>query len=76
MRKAAENELVSTRLAELFAANPFSEPFAKVDAAVAAKQAFAGEAVARNMLVFFEHDPLVPAGYLKEEGGKRRAVPA
>ena len=43
---------------------------------LAAKQAFAAEAIARNMLVFFEHDPLVPAGYLREEGGRRRAVPA
>jgi methylmalonyl-CoA epimerase len=43
---------------------------------LAAKKAFLAEAVERNMLVFFEHDPAVPAGYIREEHGKRRIVPA
>ena len=30
----------------------------------------------RDILVFFEHDPVVAAGYLSEEDGKRRVVPA
>src|SRR6266853_2740948 len=38
--------------------------------------AFLAEAVETNMLVFFEHDPAVPAGYIREEHGKRRIVPA
>jgi methylmalonyl-CoA epimerase len=38
------------------------------------KKAFVKEAMEREMLVFFEHDPLVPAGYIVEEGGKRRVV--
>jgi methylmalonyl-CoA epimerase len=43
---------------------------------LAAKKAFLAEAIERNMLVFFEHDPAVPAGYIREEHGKRRLVPA
>jgi methylmalonyl-CoA epimerase len=43
---------------------------------LAAKKAFLTEAVEKNMLVFFEHDPAVPAGYIREENGKRRIVPA
>src|SRR6266853_5052225 len=43
---------------------------------LAAKKAFLAEAVETNMLVFFEHDPAVPAGYIREEHGKRRIVPA
>jgi methylmalonyl-CoA epimerase len=39
---------------------------------LAAKQRFGKEAIERNILVFFEHDPLMAAGYLREEGGKRR----
>ncbi|MGB7217713.1 MAG: methylmalonyl-CoA epimerase [Vicinamibacterales bacterium] len=41
-----------------------------------AKQRFEKEAIEKDTLVFFEHDPLVAAGYLKEEDGKRRVVPA
>ncbi|MDR1988954.1 MAG: methylmalonyl-CoA epimerase [Acidobacteriaceae bacterium] len=36
-----------------------------------AKQAFVREALARETLVFFEHDPAVAAGYLLESNGKR-----
>jgi methylmalonyl-CoA epimerase len=43
---------------------------------LAAKKAFLAEAVEKNMLVFFEHDPAVAAGYIREEHGKRRIVPA
>ena len=42
---------------------------------LAAKKAFLPEAVAQNMLVFFEHDPVVAAGDIREKDGKRRVVP-
>jgi glyoxylase-like metal-dependent hydrolase (beta-lactamase superfamily II) len=41
-----------------------------------AKQQFAKEAVAKDVLVFFAHDPAVAAGYIREQDGKRRVVPA
>lgn len=41
-----------------------------------AKQAFLEDALARDLLVFFEHDPAIAAGYLREEGGRRRVEPA
>ena len=34
------------------------------------KRAFLQEAVAREYLVFFEHDPVVSAGYLRETDGR------
>ena len=43
---------------------------------LAAKKAFVREAIDRDMLVFFEHDPSIAAGYIREEDGKRRVVPA
>jgi methylmalonyl-CoA epimerase len=43
---------------------------------LAAKKAFYQEAVAKNTLVFFEHDPTVAAGFIREEQGKRRVEPA
>jgi methylmalonyl-CoA epimerase len=43
---------------------------------LAAKSAFAKEAIERGILVFFDHDPIVAAGYLGEHDGKRRVVPA
>jgi methylmalonyl-CoA epimerase len=43
---------------------------------LAAKQEFAKHAVAKETLVFFEHDPAVAAGYLHEENGKRVVQPA
>jgi methylmalonyl-CoA epimerase len=43
---------------------------------LAAKKALVTEAVERDTLVFFEHDPSVAAGYVREEDGKRRVVPA
>jgi hypothetical protein len=35
------------------------------------KRAFATEAVAREYLLFFEHEPSMAAGYLREKDGKR-----
>jgi methylmalonyl-CoA epimerase len=42
---------------------------------LAAKHAFVEEATERGLLVFFEHDPAIAAGYIREENGKRRVVP-
>jgi methylmalonyl-CoA epimerase len=42
---------------------------------LAAKRAFVQEAIDRDMLVFFEHDPAIAAGYLRDENGKRWVVP-
>lgn len=38
---------------------------------LAAKQRFGKEAVENDILVFFEHDPVVAAGYIRETSGKR-----
>jgi glyoxylase-like metal-dependent hydrolase (beta-lactamase superfamily II) len=38
---------------------------------LAAKQRFGKEAMEKDILVFFEHDPSVAAGYIREAGGKR-----
>jgi methylmalonyl-CoA epimerase len=38
---------------------------------LAAKKAFFADVADRNALVFFEHDPAVAAGYIKEDKGKR-----
>ncbi len=43
---------------------------------LASKKAFYQEAGEKNPLVFFEHDPAISAGYIREENGKRRVVPA
>ena len=43
---------------------------------LSAKKAFLKEAVEREMLVFFEHDPAIAAGYIREQDGKRQIVPA
>ncbi len=40
-----------------------------------AKQRFLEEAVARETLVFFEHDPYVSAGYIRDINGKRTVQP-
>jgi methylmalonyl-CoA epimerase len=39
-----------------------------------AKRAFLREAVEREMLIVFEHDPATAAGYIREEGGKRLVI--
>src|SRR5262245_23001854 len=38
---------------------------------LAFKRAFAKEAIERDYLLFFEHDPSMAAGYLREKDGKR-----
>lgn len=38
---------------------------------LAFKQRFIPEAIAREYLIFFEHDPLVAAGYIRERDGRR-----
>ena len=38
---------------------------------LAFKRQFIREAIDREYLIFFEHDPLVAAGYIREEDGKR-----
>jgi len=38
---------------------------------LAAKKAFFKDVLAKNALVFFEHDPSVAAGYIREDKGKR-----
>ena len=43
---------------------------------VMAKQQFLQDAAARNTLVFFEHDPAIAAGYVREIDGKRTVQPA
>jgi methylmalonyl-CoA epimerase len=43
---------------------------------LASKKAFYKEASEKNTLVFFEHDPVVAAGHIREEQGKRRVLPA
>jgi len=41
-----------------------------------AKQAFLKDAVDQDILVFFEHDPTIAAGYVREINGKRTLQPA
>jgi methylmalonyl-CoA epimerase len=41
-----------------------------------AKKQFVKEAVEKDILVFFEHDPAVAAGYIREQNGKRIVQPA
>jgi len=43
---------------------------------LAAKQAFNEDAMARDVLVFFYHDPFLAAGYIRDEVGHRRVIPA
>ena len=38
---------------------------------LAFKQRFIREAIAREYLIFFEHDPIVAAGYIREQDGRR-----
>src|SRR5204863_3690137 len=42
---------------------------------LAVKKAFLREAIEREMLVLFEHDPAVAAGYIRERDGKRFVSP-
>jgi hypothetical protein len=43
---------------------------------LSAKEQLVKEAVEKDILVFFEHDPAVAAGYIREQDGKRRVIPA
>ena len=43
---------------------------------LAAKKTLVKEAVEREMLIFFEHDPSMAAAYIREEDGGRRVIPA
>ena len=43
---------------------------------LAVKQRFVRDAVERGVLVFFEHDPDLVAGYIREQDGKRFVEPA
>ena len=43
---------------------------------LASKKAFYKDAIEKDVLVFFDHDPRLAAGYLREEQGKRRLIPA
>jgi methylmalonyl-CoA epimerase len=43
---------------------------------LASKKAFYKEAIEKETLVFFEHDPVVTAGHIREEQGTRRVQPA
>jgi glyoxylase-like metal-dependent hydrolase (beta-lactamase superfamily II) len=42
---------------------------------LAAKQRFVQDALARETLVFFEHDPNIAAGYVRETNGQRTVQP-
>ena len=42
---------------------------------LAARKAFAQDALERETLVFFPHDPAIAAGYLAVENGKRTLRP-
>ena len=42
---------------------------------LAFKRIFVREAIAHEYLVFFEHDPAIVAGYIRESGGKKRVEP-
>jgi methylmalonyl-CoA epimerase len=43
---------------------------------LAAKKTLLKEAVEREMLIFFAHDPSIVAAYILDENGERRVVPA
>jgi methylmalonyl-CoA epimerase len=43
---------------------------------LAAKKQFVKEAIEQETLVFFEHDPAIAAGYIREQNGKRSVQPA
>jgi len=42
---------------------------------MAFKQRFIREAIDREYLIVFEHDPLVAAGYIRERDGRRSVEP-
>jgi glyoxylase-like metal-dependent hydrolase (beta-lactamase superfamily II) len=42
---------------------------------IAYKRQFLAEAIAGEYVIFFEHDPIVTVGVIREEGGKKRVDP-
>jgi hypothetical protein len=38
---------------------------------LAFKRTFVREAIEREYLIFFEHDPVVAAGYIREKDGRK-----
>ena len=42
---------------------------------LAFKKRFIRDAIDREYLIVFEHDPLVPAGYIREKDGRRFVEP-
>jgi glyoxylase-like metal-dependent hydrolase (beta-lactamase superfamily II) len=42
---------------------------------LAFKRAFVREAIAREYLIFFEHDPAIAAGYIREKDGRKYVEP-
>jgi glyoxylase-like metal-dependent hydrolase (beta-lactamase superfamily II) len=42
---------------------------------LAFKKAFIAEAIEREYVIFFEHDPKIAAGYIRERDGKRYVEP-
>ena len=42
---------------------------------LAFKRAFVREAIEREYLIFFEHDPKVAAGYIREKDGRKYVEP-
>jgi hypothetical protein len=42
---------------------------------LAFKRTFIREAIEREYLIFFEHDPVVAAGYIREKDGRKYVEP-
>jgi glyoxylase-like metal-dependent hydrolase (beta-lactamase superfamily II) len=42
---------------------------------LAFKRTFVREAIEREYLIFFEHDPVIPAGYIRERDGRKYVEP-
>ena len=42
---------------------------------LAFKRAFLREAIDREYLIFFEHDPELPPGYIREVNGRKHVEP-
>jgi hypothetical protein len=43
---------------------------------LAYKRAFLAEAIKGEYVIFFEHDPAIAAGVIREQGGRLRVEPA
>ena len=42
---------------------------------LAFKRTFVRDAIAQEYLIFFEHDPVLAAGYIREQGGRKYVEP-